>query len=146
MNIEKIKEKSIPIIEKEGLSLFSIKTKKEFGEHFVEILLDGENITSEVLEKIHLELYNKLTDQDIDPRYFLELSSVGIERPIDSKEALIKAIGKYIYVETPKYTGNGTCLDVKDDILLLEINQKGRIRKIEINIEHITFMRYAVKF
>jgi ribosome maturation factor RimP len=146
MNQEKIRQKLMPIIEPFALSIYSMKTKREFGEQILEILLDGPKIDSDMLESIHLKLYDTLTDEDIDPNYFLELSSVGIERPIESDLDMLNAIGKYVYLESPKYKGNGTLIAINDDILLLEINEKGKIRKIEIGKVNVKHMRYAVKF
>ena len=146
MNLEKIKEKLIPIIDKIGLSVYSIKTKREYGEKIVEILLDTESMDIDVLEKIHLEFIETLTDDDLDPDYFLELSSLGAERPLSTKEELSKAVSKYIYLESPKYKGNGTLISFENDIILLEINDKGRFKKIEIKFDDARKMRQAIKF
>ncbi|MDO9629755.1 MAG: hypothetical protein Q7I99_07615 [Acholeplasmataceae bacterium] len=146
MNLEKIKEKLIPILERSGLSVYSIRTKKEFGEKIVEILIDTESMEINDLEKIHLEFVDTLSDDDLDPNYFLELSSLGAERPLKTKEEVFKAIGRYIYLESPKYKGLGTLVSLVDDILLIEINDKGRIRKIEIKFDDAKKMRTAIKF
>ncbi len=146
MKLEKIKEKLIPILEKDNLEIYSIRTKKEHGEKIVEILLDVETIELGILEKIHLELVSKLDDQDLDPNHFLELSSLGIERPLKTKEELSKEIPNYIYLESPKYQGNATLLSFVNNVLVLRINDKGRFRKIEINYEDTKNIRKAVKF
>jgi len=146
MNLEKIKEKLIPIIDKVGLSVYSIRTKREFGEKIVEILLDTETMDIDVLEKIHIEFVETLTDDDLDPSYFLELSSLGAERPLSTKEELLKAVSKYIYLESPKYKGNGTLISFDNDIIILEINDKGRFKKIEIKFDDAKKMRQAIKF
>ena len=146
MNIENIKRKLNPILERESLKLYRIKQKKEFGENILEILIDGQRIDTSVLESIHLELYHQLTDDDIDPNYFLELSSVGIERPIQTEEDFLNAVGKYIYLETQHYQGNATLLEKNSDILKIEINLKGRMKKIEIRMSEIKNCRHAVKF
>lgn len=146
MKLEKIKAKLIPIIEPYDLFIYSIKTKREFNEDILEILLDGARINSDMLEAIHLKLQSELTDDELDPNYYLELSSVGIERPITTPEEIEQAIGRYVYLESQTYRGNGTLIDFKDDILKLEINQKGRIRKIDIGRSSVNNMRYAVKF
>ncbi|MCR3906206.1 MAG: hypothetical protein NUK62_04165 [Tenericutes bacterium] len=146
MNLEKLKEKLIPIIEKHSLTIYSIRTKREFGEKIVEILLDAETMDINELEKIHLAYVETLTDDDLDPAYFLELSSLGAERPLKTKEELKKVVSKYIYLESPKYKGNGTLISFDDDIILLEINQKGQFRKIEIKFDDARKMRTAVKF
>jgi ribosome maturation factor RimP len=146
MNLEKIKEKLIPIIDKVGLSVYSIKTKREYGEKIVEILLDTETMDIDVLEKIHIEFIETLSDDDLDPDYFLELSSLGAERPLSTKEELLKAVSKYIYLESPKYKGNGTLISFENDIILLEVNDKGRMKKIEIKFDDARKMRQAIKF
>ena len=146
MNLEKIKEKLIPIIDKVGLSVYSIRTKREFGEKIVEILLDTETMDIDVLEKIHIEFVETLTDDDLDPSYFLELSSLGAERPLSTKEELLKAVSKYIYLESPKHKGNGTLISFDNDIIILEINDKGRFKKIEIKFDDAKKMRQAIKF
>ena len=69
MNLEKLKEKLIPILAKKDLTIYSIRTKREFGEKIVEILIDTELMDIDELEKIHLEYQETLTDEDLDPDY-----------------------------------------------------------------------------
>ncbi len=120
MNLEKLKEKLIPILEKKNLNIYSIRTKREFGEKIVEILIDTELMDIDELEKIHLEFQQTLTDDDLDPDYFLELSG--------------------------KYKGYGTLLAFEHDMLSLEINDKGRMKTIEIKFDDARKMRTAIKF
>ena len=145
MNLEKMKQKLIPILNRYDLDIYSIRTKKEFGEKIVEILIDVDIMNINDLEKIHLEYVDLLTDDDMDPDYYLELSSLGAERPLKTKEEVVKAIGKYIYIESDKYIGNGYIISFENDIIKLEINEKGRIRKIDINYVDARNMRTSVK-
>jgi ribosome maturation factor RimP len=145
MNLEKMKQKLIPILKRYDLDIYSIRTKKEFGEKIVEILIDVDVMDINDLEKIHLEYVDLLTDEDMDPNYYLELSSLGAERPLKTKEEVLKAIGKYIYLESDKYNGNGYIISFENDIIKLEINDKGRIRKIDINYTDARHMRTSVK-
>lgn len=146
MNLEKLKEKLIPILEKKNLNIYSIRTKREFGEKIVEILIDTELMDIDELEKIHLEYQQTLTDDDLDPDYFLELSSLGLERPLKTKEEILKAVSRYIYLESGKYKGYGTLLAFEHDMLSLEINDKGRMKTIEIKFDDARKMRTAIKF
>jgi len=146
MNIEKIREKLIPILEKSHLSIYSIKTKREFGEKILEILIDTEVMDIDELEKIHLEFQQTLTDDDLDPDYYLELSSLGAERPLNNKDEFIKAINRYIYLESPKYRGYGTLLSIEDDTMTIEVNDKGRFKKIDIKLDDAKHARTAIKF
>ena len=146
MNLEKIREKLIPFLQEHDIDIYSIRTKKEFGEHIVEILLDVETIDINDLEKIHLAFAETLTDDDLDPNYFLELSSIGAERPLKTKEDIIKAIGKYIYLVSSRYKGYGTLVAFQDDNIILEVNDKARLKHLEIPFNDASKMRTAIKF
>jgi ribosome maturation factor RimP len=146
MNLEKMKEKLIPILNRYDLKIYSIRKKKEFGENIVEILIDVEVMDIDTLEKIHLEYIDLLTDDELDPNYFLELSSVGVERPIKIKEEVINYLSRYVYLESPKYKGYGTLLAFEDNTMTLEINDKGRLKKINILFDEAKKLRTAIKF
>ena len=146
MNLEKMKEKLIPILAKKDLSIYSMRTKREYGEKIVEILIDTELMDIDELEKIHLEFQALLTDDDLDPDYFLELSSLGVERPLKTVEEMVKAVGRYIYLESPKYKGYGTLVAFEQEVIALEINDKGRMKKIEIKFDDARKARTAIKF
>ena len=146
MNLEKLKEKLIPILAKKDLTIYSIRTKREFGEKIVEILIDTELMDIDELEKIHLEYQETLTDEDLDPDYFLELSSLGVERPLKTKEEITKAVSRYIYLESGKYKGYGTLIAFENDMISLEVNDKGRMKTIEIKFDDARKMRTAIKF
>ncbi len=145
MNFKKLEEKLNPILEKHHLTIYSIRTKKEFGEKIVEILLDTETMNINDLEAIHLEFVAQLDDDDIDPDYYLELSSLGAERPLKTAEEVEKAIDKYVYLEADVYRGVGFLRAFNEDMIELEINQKGRIRKIQIPYATVSNMRTSVK-
>ncbi|MCK9235486.1 MAG: hypothetical protein WC225_04405 [Acholeplasmataceae bacterium] len=145
MNFKKLEEKLNPILAKHGLTIYSIRTKKEFGEKIVEILLDTETMNINDLEAIHLEFVAQLDDDDIDPDYYLELSSLGAERPLKTAEEVEKAIDKYIYLEADIYRGVGFLRAFNEGVIELEINQKGRIRKIQIPYATVKNMRTSVK-
>ena len=76
----------------------------------------------------------------------MELSSLGAERPLKTAEEMSKAVGRYIYLESPKYKGYGTLITFEDGLLVLEVNDKGRIKKIEIKFDDARKARSAIKF
>lgn len=147
MQLENIKTKLNHMLEKDELFVHSIKTKKAFGQDVLEILIDGERrLGTELLERIHADILASFSDEEINPKFGIELSSVGIERPLDSIESLHKAVGRYIYFESSSYQGNGTLLAFDGDIMQVEINDKGRIRKINVPQADARKRRIAVKF
>jgi ribosome maturation factor RimP len=146
MNLEILKQKLAPILAKHALQVYSIRTKREFGEKIVEILIDTESMDIDLLEKIHLEFQASLAEDDLDPDYFLELSSLGLERPLKTKDEVQKAIGRYIYLASPQYKGYGTLITFEDDILSVEVNRKGRMTNINIPFDQASQLRTAIKF
>ncbi len=145
MNLKNLKQKLILILEPYALDIYSIRLKKEHGEKIVEILIDTDTIDVLELEKIHRTYIDSLDDSDLDDDCYLELSSLGLERPIESLDDVKKAIGSYVYIELPKYHGNATLVSLNSDIMTLEINDKGRFRKIDAKWAQAQHMRYAVK-
>jgi ribosome maturation factor RimP len=146
MKLENIKQKLLYLLENENLSIYSMEIKREFGQKFLEILIDGERMDSNRLEQIHVALVDMLEVDELDDDVGLMLSSVGCERPLPTKEDLVKAIGRYIYLETPKYKGNATLIDFDGEKLTIEINDKGRFKKISIMETEAKKRRFAVKF
>ncbi|MDX9691863.1 MAG: hypothetical protein RBT45_05345 [Acholeplasmataceae bacterium] len=146
MNLENLKEKLIPFLKEKNIDIYSIRTKREFGKKIVEILLDVETMEIDQLEKIHLAYLDSLNDDDLDDDYYLELSSIGAERPLKTKEDLVKYTGRYIYLASPKHKGYGTLKSFQGDIITLEINDKGRMKNIEIRFDDASKMRTAIKF
>ena len=146
MNLDILKEKLIPILARYQLDIYSIRTKREFGEKIVEILIDTETMNIDELEKIHLEFQASLTDDDLDSDYFLELSSLGLERPLKTKSEVTKAIGRYIYLASPQYKGYATLLTFDNDILTIDVNRKGKMTKINIPFDQASQLRTAIKF
>ena len=146
MNLDQLKEKLIPFLEPYDIAVYSVKIKRAYGEKIVEILLDTDMMNIDDLEKIHLAYVESLHDEDLDDDYFLEISSLGAERPLENIDQVRKQLGKYIYFETNKMKIYATLLSVsEDEVLLVEVNQKGRIKKIEVNYSDINNMRTAVK-
>ncbi|NCU32937.1 MAG: hypothetical protein EOM23_08420 [Candidatus Moranbacteria bacterium] len=146
MNLSYLKEKCQAILDGYDLKVYSIRTKREFGEKIIEILIDTETMDINLLEKIHMSFLESIPEDTIPDDYFLELSSVGAERPLESIEDLEKAIGKYIYFEAHHMKSYGTLLGLDNDIIKIEINDKGRIKIIEVKFDDARKLRTAIKF
>ncbi|MCV2232407.1 hypothetical protein N7548_06170 [Acholeplasma manati] len=134
------------VLKNHQLSLYSLKTKKEFGEHILEILVDGDDLSSDHLGIVNTEISEALSDDLFDPDYFLEVSSPGAERPIRNEQEVEKAIGIYVHIETPELNSDGYLLDFKAGIITFQINLKGRLKKVEIPYTTVKSMRLAIKF
>jgi ribosome maturation factor RimP len=146
MDLKKLEIIIVDILNQHQLSLYSLKTKKEFGEMVLEILVDGSDLSSDHLGLVNGVLSAALTEDVFDPNYYLEVSSPGAERPLRNAVEVEKAIGKYVHIETPELNSDGYLLDFKDGIITFQINLKGRLKKLEIPYTTVKSMRLAIKF
>ena len=146
MDLKKIESIILEILKTHNLSLYSLKTKKEFGEMILEVIVDGADLSSDRLGVVNGQISEVLTDDVFDQNYYLEVSSPGAERPLRNEVEVTAAIGKYVHIETPEVNSDGYLLDFKDGILTFQINLKGRLKKLEIPYTTVKSMRLAIKF
>src|SRR5690554_4573565 len=111
--MENIKDKILAVLNKYNYKLYSVKYKTEFGAHILEVLID-ESLTHDELEPLHHEILDAV-DKDLNDKDFIEVSTLGAERPIENIEEASKAIGSYIYIISDFYKGNATITNIEDD-------------------------------
>ena len=133
------------LLESMNYELYSFRIKNDYGiSKIIEVLIDGNNLTSDILEKVHNDIRIKL-DHLIPEDYYFEVSTAGAERPIKSKEDLIKQIGNHIYLVSPQFKGNGDLISFDGETIVLEIRVKNLLKKIEIKYNNASQMRTAVR-
>lgn len=147
MNIKEIKELVLPLLEKRNLILYDIKFIKEYGEDILQILVDKKGgIDIDELAIINEEISEKLDTIDIDlDKYLLEVSSPGAEKELRNEDEISESVGKYIHVETQNEIYEGYLEENSKEEIVVKINLKGRIKKINLPKEKIKFIRLAVK-
>lgn len=128
--LKKIENIVTPVAESMGLSLVDIEYLQDGGYWYVRIYVEKEN------EDITLEdcaaLSNKIDediDKLIDQRFFLEVSSPGIERPLKKIADYIRFKGEKAKLSLKhKVNDNknfeGIIVDCKDNIIFLEIKEQ----------------------
>ncbi|MDO4589636.1 MAG: ribosome maturation factor RimP [Fusobacterium sp.] len=128
--LKKIENIVTPVVEEMKLSLVDIEYLQDGGYWYVRIYVEKEN------EDITLEdcaaLSNKIDediDKIIDQRFFLEVSSPGIERPLKKIADYIRFKGEKAKLSLKhKVNDNknfeGTIVDCKDNIVFLEIKEQ----------------------
>ena len=128
--LKKIENIVTPVAESMGLSLVDIEYLQDGGYWYVRIYVEKEN------EDITLEdcaaLSNKIDediDKLIDQRFFLEVSSPGIERPLKKFADYIRFKGEKAKLSLKhKVNDNknfeGIIVDCKDNIIFLEIKEQ----------------------
>jgi ribosome maturation factor RimP len=145
MNFEIIREKVLKVFEKHQLKLYSITEEKLGPDKILTILIDNDELTHEILEPIHYEVLDKIND-DIPDGYFLELSTVGLERELRNLDEVIQYTPNYVFIESDSFIGNATLDEVVDSTLHVTTFVKGRKKKLSIPYDSIKFIRLAVKF
>lgn len=128
--LKKIENIVTPVAESMNLSLVDIEYLQDGGYWYVRIYVEKEN------EDITLEdcaaLSNKIDediDKLIDQRFFLEVSSPGIERPLKKISDYIRFKGEKAKLSLKhKVNDNknfeGIIVDCKDNIIFLEIKEQ----------------------
>ena len=146
MNIEHIKKLINEHINDQPFTLYDVKETTVFDHHALEILIDNEvaPISTEDITLVH-QFVLTLPDEVIPDTMMIEVSSVGIERPLHAKEDYIKAINKYVFITSDYFKGYGTIKDVKEDVLILNIQEKTKQKTIQIPLQAISNARRAVK-
>ena len=126
MDIKIIEKDLNEYLTQKNLHLFEVKYYK--SDQTLSVILD-EKFDMDELEKVSNDIstYMDKYDDEFAENYILDVSTVGVERPIRNEEELVKAIGEYIYVKTKddevygylrKYENNILSIDLKKKILI----------------------------
>lgn len=145
MNLTKVKNELTEFIESKNWKLFDISYHK--NDQTLSVLLD-EKFTMDQLEaaSADISVFMDRFDDEFEANYFLDVSTVGAERPIRNENEVKDALGSYIYVKTKEEEYYGTLKEFKDGILLLEVSDKNRNKEISLDYHKTKKVRYAVKF
>lgn len=145
MDIQRIKDVLKEYAMNKGLELFDVAYHR--NDLTLSVTFD-QQLSMEELETVSGEI-SVLLDQyedEFDDNYFLDVSTVGAERPIRNEQELEKAIGSYIFIRYKDGEYYGDLLDCADGKAKLEVRDKTRKKQIEIEYEEIKEVRYAVRF
>ena len=115
----------------------------EFGA----VMLD-EKLNMDELESISGEISSFLDQYEdkMPDNYFLDVSTVGAERPIRNEKELMEALGEYIYVKTKDKEYYGTFTSYNNGVMNLKVKEKTREKDVSVNYQDTKKVRYAVKF
>lgn len=145
MDLKKVKEALDGFVSSRQMKLFEVTYRK--SDQTLEVLLD-EKLSMDELEAISNEISQFLDkyEDEFEDNYFLDVSTVGAERPIRSEEEVIAATGEYIYVKSKDSEYYGTLKAYEDGNMRLIVKDKTREKEITIPYNKTKKVRYAVKF
>ncbi len=156
--INKVKELATIQANKLELEIIDVEWVNEFGTNILRIIADAPNSlnidqATTLNEAISLELdkYDLIDDE-----YMLEVSSPGIERELKTDDDIANHINEYVHIDFKNHyfvTAKTKVLELEgylknysNNVLEIEYNNKGQIKKLLINKEEIKFIRLAIKF
>lgn len=145
MDLQKIKDVLKEYAQNKELDLFDVTYRR--SDQILSVTFD-EELSMDKLEEISAEV-SKLLDayeDEFDDNYFLDVSTVGAERPIRNEEELNKAVGNYIFVKDKDGEYYGDLVSFENGIIRLEVKDKNRTRTVEVDYKNTKEVRYAVRF
>lgn len=126
-SLEKITKVVIPFAEELELDIVDVEYLQDGGYWFVRIYIENKNgadVDLDECEKLSRSI-DGLIDGIIDEKFFLEISSPGLERPLKKESDYVRFKGKRASIKLKKKMDElnkieGIIEDYKDGILTLE--------------------------
>ena len=140
---------ALPIVEKNGLSLWDVEFKKEGADFYLRVYVDKEGgVAIDDCEKISRELSDELDRVDpIEMAYMLEVCSAGLDRELKRESDFLAFLGHDIDIKLYAPL-NGK----KEFCAVLKSYENGAItvladgKELEIPLEKTASVRLAVIF
>lgn len=133
--IEKIEKIATPVVEEMGLSLVDVEYMQDGGYWYVRVYVENLNgeITLEDCATISSRI-DEPVDKLIEQRFFLEVSSPGIERPLKKIEDFIRFKGEKVKISLKHKVEEsknfeGIIIECKEGVICLEI-EENKVMKI----------------
>lgn len=119
---DRVMDVIMPLLARESLELVDVEYKKEGAAWYLRVFIDKPGgVQLGDCEKASLLIGSELDKHDIIPhRYYLEVSSPGVERPLKKPEDFLRFRGSEIVVRTTaKFEGSknfqGKIVDYDED-------------------------------
>lgn len=152
----KIKESASNIVDKHQKELIDVKVRKEFGTNIISIVIDDPETFSldiDEVSSINAEILDEVNDL-IPDGYYLEVTSLGIERELLTEKDIQKAINQFVYLKTYQKMENaynlkeisGYLREANAEEFKLEIFLNQRQRLVVIPRAAVAKIRLAVDF
>ncbi|MDY0138465.1 MAG: hypothetical protein RBR50_02085 [Candidatus Izemoplasmatales bacterium] len=145
MNLDSLKESLKVFLENTPYEFYGLEYNKKGKDRILTIYIDKlDGVTMDDVVAA-TNLINPFID-DLDPikeEYLLEISSPGAEKELRSKEAIKKAVDRFVYLETYEQKLEGKLLAFDGEYLTIVNNKNKKIKVDYIDVNHI---RLAIKF
>ena len=150
-NIESTIEELVqPIVDARNIEIVDIEYVKEAGQFYLRIYLEKEGgITLDDCAEVSRELNPILDEKDpIKDNYFLEVCSLGLDRPLKKEKDFIRYAGYDVEIKLYKPL-NGT-KQLEGELIGLTEDKKIKVvidnNEVEFDKKDIALIKLAVKF
>ena len=155
--IEKVKVLSENEAKNLNITIEDVEWVNEAGVNILRILADtDEGLNIDQATELNNKISEALDKENfIDEEYMLEVSSLGVERELKTEKDILKNINQYVHIDfvnnfpLEKYLLidiEGYLRNYENETFTLEVNLKGKIKKVDIKKEEIKKIRKAIKF
>lgn len=153
--LQSIQELALPIVTMHQKELIDVKLRKEFDVNIISVIIDDPETFSMDIDEVALinsELLDEVNDL-IPDGYYLEVTTPGIERELQTEIDFQRAIGKYIYIKTYQKLEEyhvkeitGTLLETTENTFVVEMLLNQRKKVVTVPRTAVAKIRLAVKF
>lgn len=156
--LQKVKIMAMEKAKQLDLEIVDVEWVNEYGNNILRITADSKDMLDiDQATSLNEAISIGLDELDlIEDEYMLEVSSPGIERELKTDEDIINNIGGYVHIDflthyaiSPKNKVldlEGYLKSYSNNVLEIEYNNKGQIKKILINKDQVKLIRQAIKF
>jgi len=146
--LQDLKLRILPFLEEENIELVEMNLFRSKGGLVLKLLVDKKDsrINLEECARLNERISNLLDNLDIiKERYFIEVSSPGIDRPIKTKNDFLRVKGRKITVflcetQNGRKEFSGVLRDVDDNFVFLEVNRE----IVKIAFKNITLAKQTI--
>ena len=147
--VDKIEELISPFLREEDVELVEIVYKKTAGRMLLRLLLDkAEGINLEECSNLNRKIGEALDELNlIDEPYILEISSPGLDRPLESAADFKRAMGKQVKVVlNSEIEGKGVWTGEVVGVNGRNVAIKTEDKRLEIPLDKIIKAKKEIKF
>jgi len=144
---EKIKEIAKKITDSFGLEIIDVTYRRERSGRILRVIIDAPGgVNVEDCAKVSRELNNALDVEDIfEDKYYLEVSSPGINKPLLKMEDFKSSIGKRVKIKLHKPQEgaknlSGQIRDIRENLIILQVDNND----INIDFSNIKYARLDI--
>ncbi len=131
----------------EDFKLYDVLWVNEFGYQILQVLLDkkgGINSDDLAIANDYISIRLDKYESELPTNYMLEVSSPGAEKPLRNAEEVLESVGEKIFARTDKEAFEGKLISFEGDELTIQINVKGRIKKVKVLYSLVKEIRLSV--